>query len=73
MRSVPAIDVTALKALKALVEKCHKKGVTVVFSHVNEHPKQTMEKAGLVEIIGEENFRPNIDAAIDWAEELIKK
>ena len=73
MRSVPAIDVTALRALRDLVERAKAKGVTVVFSHVNEHPRHAMEKAGLVELIGEENFRPNIDAAIDWAEEIINK
>ena len=48
MRSVPAIDVTALRALRDLVDKAEKKGVTVVFSHVNEQPRHMMEKADFI-------------------------
>jgi SulP family sulfate permease len=71
MRSVPAIDVTALRALKDLVERAEKKGVTVVFSHVNEQPRHMMEKADFINTVGAENFQPNIDAALDRAEKLI--
>ena len=73
MRSVPAIDVTALRALKDLVERAKAKGVTVVFSHVNEQPRRMMEKADFISIVGEENFAPNIDAALDRAEKIIGK
>ncbi|SFH92972.1 sulfate permease, SulP family [Pseudobutyrivibrio sp. OR37] len=73
MRSVPAIDVTALRALRDLVERAKAKGVTVVFSHVNEQPRHMMEKADFISIVGEENFAPNIDAALDRAEKIIGK
>ena len=73
MRSVPAIDVTALRALRDLVERAKAKGVTVVFSHVNEQPRHMMEKADFISIVGEENFAPNIDAALDRAETIIGK
>ncbi|WP_458458426.1 SulP family inorganic anion transporter [Pseudobutyrivibrio sp.] len=73
MRSVPAIDVTALRALRDLVERAKAKGVTVVFSHVNEQPRRMMEKADFISIVGEENFAPNIDAALDRAEKIIGK
>ena len=73
MRSVPAIDVTALRALKDLVARAKAKGVTVVFSHVNEQPRRMMEKADFISIVGEENFAPNIDAALDRAETIIGK
>ncbi|WP_033152275.1 SulP family inorganic anion transporter [Pseudobutyrivibrio ruminis] len=73
MRSVPAIDVTALRALRDLVERAKKKGVTVVFSHVNEQPRHMMEKADFVNTVGAENFQPNIDAALDRAEKIIGK
>ena len=73
MRSVPAIDVTALRALRDLVERAKAKGVTVVFSHVNEQPRHMMEKADFISVVGEENFAPNIDAALDRAETIIGK
>ena len=71
MRSVPALDTTAMNALKNLAKVCQAKGITMVFSHVNEQPMHVMEKAGFVEIIGEENFRPNISAALKRAEDII--
>ena len=38
MRSVPAIDSTAMNALFNLTKVCENKGITLVFSHVNEQP-----------------------------------
>ena len=73
MRSVPALDSTAMNALVDLVEVCESKGITVVFSHVNEQPMKVMEKAGFTELVGKENFQPNISAALKRAEEVIAK
>jgi len=73
MRSVPAIDASAMKKLRELVADAKKKGVTVVFSHVNEQPMSVMEKAKFVEYVGAENFRANIMEAIAYAEELVSK
>ena len=73
MRSVPALDSTALNALKDLVQVCKSKGIKIVFSHVNDQPMKVMEKAGFIELVGEENFQPSISAALDRAEEIIHK
>lgn len=70
MRSVPALDVTAMNALEELYDRCAKKGVTVLFSHVNEQPMRTMKKAGFVEKVGKENFVANIHVAVERAKEL---
>lgn len=71
MRSVPALNTTAMNALKNLAKVCQAKEIAMVFSHVNEQPMHVMEKSGFIEIIGEENFRPNISAALERAEEII--
>ena len=71
MRSVPALDSTAMNALQNLAKICESKGITLVFSHVNEQPMRVMKKAGFIELVGEENFRPNISAALKRAEEVI--
>ena len=73
MRSVPALDSTALNALKDLVQVCKSKGITIVFSHVNDQPMKVMEKAGFIELVGKVNFQPSISAALDRAEEIIHK
>ena len=71
MRSVPAIDSTAMNALQDLISVCESKGITVVFSHVNEQPMKVMQKSGFAELVGEENFCPNISAALKRAEEIV--
>ena len=64
MRAVPALDITALKGMRRLWEECRRKGIQVVFSHVNEQPMSVFKKSGLLDDVGEENFQPNIDAAL---------
>ena len=71
MRSVPDLDSTALNALQNLTKVCKSKGITLVFSHVNEQPMKVMVKSGFVDLVGKENFCPNIRAALDHAEKII--
>lgn len=71
MRSVPALDSTAMNALWNLVKVCNSRNITLVFSHVNEQPMHVMEKAGFTELVGRENFCSNISAALKRAEEVI--
>jgi len=70
MRSVSALDATALQTLEELVENCKKKGIVVVLSHVNKQPMSVIKKAGLDELIGNDNICPNIDAALVRAGEI---
>ena len=72
MRSVPALDSTAMNALQNLVKYCEAKGITPIFSHVNEQPMHVMEKSGFVELVGKDNFCANISDALKHAEEMIK-
>ena len=72
MRGVPALDATAMHSLEQFYERCKERNITLVFSHVNEQPMNTMKKDGFFDKVGEENFRPHIDDAIEWAEGLIK-
>ena len=72
MRSVPAIDASAMHSLHELADRAKRKNITLVFSHVNEQPMHVMEKDGFVELIGKENFHENIVDALDYAEQLVK-
>lgn len=73
MRSVHAIDATAMHNLEQLYEDCKKRNITIVLSHVNEQPMTVFKKDGFDKMIGEENFRPHIDEALKRAEELSKQ
>ena len=70
MRNVPAIDAAGVEALMGIVKRCEKNNVKVIFSHVNEQPMHAMEKAGLVETLGKENFCDHIDTALLRAETI---
>ncbi len=70
MRSVSAIDATAMHNLEELQADCGRRGIQMIFSHVNEQPMRVMEKAGFVEKVGRENFCAHIDDALKRAESL---
>ena len=72
MRAVPALDITALNSLRRLWLECRRKDIQVVFSHVNEQPMSVFRKSGLYDEVGGEYFQPNIDAALDKAEQFAK-
>ncbi|MBE5871542.1 MAG: STAS domain-containing protein [Lachnospiraceae bacterium] len=67
MRGVPTLDATAIHSLIALYERCKEHGVQIIFSHVNEQPMRSLEKAGMVKMVGRENFCAHIDDALKRA------
>lgn len=73
MRSVNAIDATAMHSLEELYKQCRKKKVALVFSHVNEQPMKIMQKDDFVDLVGRENFCVHIDDALKRAEEICRK
>lgn len=73
MRSVSALDITAMNALDELADKCLENNITLIFSHVSEQPMRVMEKTGFIRKIGKENFCKNIAAALKRAENLLEK
>lgn len=70
MRGVHAIDATAMRNLEQVREDCAKRNIQIILSHVNDQPMSVMKKAGFVKMIGEDNFCPHIDAALQRAKDL---
>ena len=71
MRSVPALDATAMHSLHNLADRAKRKGIHLIFSHVNEQPLSVMKKDGFYDRLGSQNFLPDIVAAIDAAQALL--
>ncbi len=71
MRSVNAIDATAMHALEELYRDCTRKKVQLIFSHVNEQPMSSMEKSGFKDKVGKRNFCAHIDDALARVEEIV--
>lgn len=67
MRSVNAIDATAMHSLEQLYSNYANKGIQIILSHVNEQPRSVMDKSGFTEKIGAENFCAHIDEALERA------
>lgn len=72
MRNVPALDITAMRALNEIHSTCNGKGLTLILSHVNEQPLSVMKKSGFYDRVGAECFLPDIDEALAFAESLNK-
>ena len=70
MRSVSAIDATAMNKLELLYDDCRARGIQLVLSHVNEQPLRVIEKSGFYEKVGKENFCAHIDDALERATKL---
>ena len=73
MRKVSFMDSTGIHNLEQLYLRSKRCGMTLVLSGVNEHVYRTLEKSGLVDMIGKENVRNHINGALARAEELVKE
>lgn len=70
MRSVSAIDATAMHNLELLYADCQKYKITLILSHVGEQPLHVMQKSGFYDKVGSENFCAHIDDALRRAQDL---
>ena len=68
MRGVPLIDTSGLEAIRRLDEQLRKRGGVLMFAGVHKNAMRMLERAGLVEEIGPENFFWSSDQAIVAAE-----
>ncbi|MBE7022396.1 MAG: STAS domain-containing protein [Ruminococcaceae bacterium] len=72
MGSIPALDVSALRALETFCEACKENNIAVLLSHVSSQPLAVMKKSGFYEGLGADCFVDNIDEALARAEEIVK-
>ena len=70
MRSMTAIDATAMNSLDHLADRCDEHGVKIVLSHVNEQPLKAMKKSGFYKRVGAENIKPDITSALEHAKTI---
>ncbi len=73
MRTVPAVDATAIHSIETILRSCKKRHITLILSHVNEQPMGVFKKSHIYERIGECNFCANIDEALKRAGEITEK
>lgn len=72
MRTVLAMDATALDVLDRLYEKLKAKDVVLMITGAHSQPLHMMQKSGFLNKIGEEYVLENIDAALEKSREILQ-
>ncbi len=72
MRKVLSIDATGLTALDEARERTLREGGALILSGVHAQPLVAMDRAGMLDRIGEANLVAGIDAALARARELLE-
>lgn len=70
MRKVPVIDASGMHALNEFYHKCRKGKTMLLLSGVSVSLRESLEKFGMIDLIGEKNIFPHIDAALEYASEI---
>ncbi|WMJ23700.1 SulP family inorganic anion transporter [Paludicola sp. MB14-C6] len=65
MRGVPMIDAGAAHMFLETIEQLQQENITVLFSGLNDVPKEVLDRAGVVDLVGEENFYWDAKQAIE--------
>jgi SulP family sulfate permease len=64
LRQVPVIDASGVHALRALLQRCQRRGVALVLSGLQPQPRQVFERMGLL------RSQPGLELAEDYEQAL---
>lgn len=73
MRKVAFIDSTGIHNLEILCNESRRSGIKVILSGVNRHVHETLEKAGVIDMLGRENVCSHINIALEQARKTVNK
>jgi SulP family sulfate permease len=71
LRWVPFMDITGVQALEEAIEDLHRRGVRVMITGANPRVTEKLEKAGVIAMVGRENFCANMIEALDKCREPV--
>jgi sulfate permease, SulP family len=64
LRWVPFMDITGLQTLEEVIRDLQRRRVRVMLTGANERVRGKLEKAGIIDLIGRENFCDNMQQAL---------
>jgi sulfate permease, SulP family len=70
LRNMTALDATGLHAIETLQEKIHQSGRTMLMCGARKQPAKLIRHSKFLQIIGEKNVLPHVDAALARAREI---
>lgn len=65
LRWVPFIDITGLQTLEEVIRDLQRRKVRVMLTGANERVTGKLQRAGIVELIGEQNFCTGLEQALE--------
>ncbi|MES2295639.1 MAG: SulP family inorganic anion transporter [Pseudomonadota bacterium] len=68
LRRVPFMDITGLQTIEEVIQKLQQRGVRVVLCEANERVREKLGAAGLIELVGEDNYFDALGAALAAAQ-----
>lgn len=71
MAHVISLDATAILALEEIIQKCQRKGIEIIFVGLENQPRASLMRAGLLENVPKENILDDLEKGLDRAEEII--
>jgi len=71
LRWVPFMDITGVQALEEAIEDLQRRGVRVMITGANPRVTEKLARAGVIEMVGRENFCANIIEALEKCREPV--
>ncbi len=71
MTQVISLDATAILALEEIIYKCQKKNIDIILVGLENQPRASLARAGLLDDIPKENILDDLNVALDRAEEIM--
>lgn len=71
LRRVPFMDITGIQTLEEVIQNLAKRGVTVILCGANDRVKSKLDKAGILQMVGAQNYTKDFAAALARCDELL--
>lgn len=71
MTQVISLDATAILTLDEIIYKCQRKGIEIILVGLENQPRASLMRAGLLDDIPKENILDNLELALDRADEIL--
>lgn len=71
LRRVPFMDITGLQTLEEVIGKLEHRGVKVLLCDATPKVKTKLERAGIIELIGRENYLQSCDETVERCNALL--
>ncbi|MGD0546383.1 MAG: SulP family inorganic anion transporter [Terracidiphilus sp.] len=73
LRNMSAIDATGIHAIESFAKRLHDSGRHLLLCGAMEQPSKLLSGSRFIDHIGTENFMPNIQAALDRAQQVYEE